>query len=159
MSVNANHPELKSGEIAGVAFRVLKTFNDNRGFFREALRLDDPTIDAPLNSAWPHRLQVGQVLDWQIDHDRTGWWYVPSGRVVFSLYDARPDSATTGTLMQIELDEVENARVVRIPAGVAYSSQALAATHLVQFSARVPNAQPVQILAADHPARRLNFGN
>lgn len=154
---NRPYPDLQPGTIDGVIFRELKTVGDNRGFFREVLRRDNPQVDAELDSALPQILQAGAVLEWTVDAERTQWWYVPVGTLQVKLCDTRPDSATFGYIMEFKLDEVDATQVVKIPAGIAFTFRAEKVTHLVQFAARVAtNSQP-QLLAAEHPAQQYRL--
>lgn len=154
---NRPYPELQPGAIDGVVFRELKTVGDNRGFFREVLRRDNPQIDAELDSALPHILQAGVVLEWTVDFERTHWWYVPVGTLQIRLCDNRAESATFGYIMEFKLDELDAAQVVKIPTGIAFTCRAEKVTQLVEFAARIAtNSQP-QLLAAEHAAQQFRL--
>jgi dTDP-4-dehydrorhamnose 3,5-epimerase len=95
---------------------------DNRGFFREAFRLDEveAAVKRPLNFV-------------QLNHSRSsrdtlrglhaeGWdklVYVPAGEVSTALADVRPDSPTFGHVDTYRLG-AESPLAVFIPAGIAH---------------------------------------
>jgi dTDP-4-dehydrorhamnose 3,5-epimerase len=113
---------LRPGRLTGVWVQEHQTFGDERGFFREAFRLED------LEAAVGQRLQFVQM-----NHSRSlhgalrglhaeGWEklvYVAHGEVFIALADIRPASPSFG---QIETFDVGGDRSLGlfIPRGVAH---------------------------------------
>lgn len=106
--------------IEGVELKPLTTHADERGFFRELIRVTDPIFRDGFGQ-WSHtKTYVGAAKAWHFHQRQTDWWYVPIGTLRVALYDARPDSPTHGQLDEFLLGEVHGAQVLKIPPGVAH---------------------------------------
>ncbi len=71
--------------IKDVVVRELKTYNDERGFFRELIR-DNDDFFAESFGQWSHSLMFdGVIKAWHLHRIQTDWWYVVGGvlRVVW----------------------------------------------------------------------------
>jgi len=91
--------------IAGVELKELITHVDDRGFFREILRVTDP-IFAEGFAQWSHSLMYpGVIKAWHIHWKQTDWWYVASGTLKVALHDLRPDSPTYRRTMELYLGD------------------------------------------------------
>lgn len=114
-------------QIYGVQIKELRSFPDDRGFFREVIRVTDPFFEPSQNFAqWSHS-KMGQntVKAWHFHHLQTDWWYCPLGLIQTVLFDLREESPTYRAKMEIwmgekELDSRVQDVVVRIPPGVAH---------------------------------------
>lgn len=111
--------------IDGVEIKKLVTYPDQRGFFREVIRVTDPFF-AEGFAQWSHtKSYQGVVKAWHIHKYQVDWWYVALGRVKVALYDTRPESPTHGQLQELLLgDEVEPG-VLKVPPGVAHGYKVL----------------------------------
>jgi dTDP-4-dehydrorhamnose 3,5-epimerase len=112
----------RPGLLTGVWAFERRTFPDNRGFFREAFRLDE--VEAAVKR---------QLRFVQMNHSRSSQntlrglhaenWdklvYVSAGEVFTALADIRPDSPTFGQVETFHFTP-ESALAVFIPAGVAH---------------------------------------
>jgi dTDP-4-dehydrorhamnose 3,5-epimerase len=118
----ANSPE---SCIEGVCFKQLRTFPDDRGFFRELVRHNDPFF-AEGFAQWSHsRMAFNTVKAWHFHHKQIDWWYLADGVTHTALYDNREESPTYQRKMEFmmgedSLDERALATVVRIPQGVLH---------------------------------------
>jgi dTDP-4-dehydrorhamnose 3,5-epimerase len=111
--------------IAGVEIKELVTHPDERGFFREVIRVTDDFFKEGFGQ-WSHTIAYpGVVKAWHVHHTQTDWWYVALGSVKMALYDTRPDSPTYRELMEMLLGELYGAKVVKIPPGVAHGYRVL----------------------------------
>ncbi len=116
--------------IAGVNFKAIQSFADDRGFFRELIRSSDPFFSAGFGQ-WSHsRMCRDTVKAWHFHHLQTDWWYVPSGLVHVVLFDNRPESPTLKRKIDFLLgDKSLDARtleaVVEIPPGVLHGCRVL----------------------------------
>ena len=111
--------------IDGVEFKELTTYHDERGFFREILRVSDP-IMAEGFAQWSHTMShVGTAKGWHIHQRQVDWWYLAVGTIKVGLYDARLDSPTNGKLMEFLMGEGHGPKVVKIPPGVAHGYRVL----------------------------------
>ncbi len=111
--------------IDGVILKDLVTHVDERGFFREIIRLTDDFFAEGFGQ-WSHSLMYQSVVKaWHIHQVQTDWWYVGDGVLKVALHDARPDSATFRETMEIMMGDNQQARVLRIPPGVAHGCKCI----------------------------------
>ena len=111
--------------IDGVAFKELETHLDERGFFREIIRVNDDFFEEGFGQ-WSHSLMfAGVIKAWHIHKKQTDWWYVSTGVLTVVLYDKRPESSTYRQIMEIMLGDYHDARVLKIPPGVAHGCKCM----------------------------------
>lgn len=123
-------------EINGVELKSLVTHPDERGYFREVIRVTDDIFGegfAQLSHSYMH---TGVAKAWHIHKTQVDWWYVPAGALKVALYDAREGSATHGQLQELFLGEHYAAQALKIPPGVAHGCRALAPTHLLYVTSQ-----------------------
>ena len=129
--------------IQGVEIKELKTNSDQRGFFREVIRVSDPFFQSsdsktgsPENSnigqnssfgQWSHsKMEKDVVKAWHYHHVQIDWWYVAIGTLEVVLFDNREESPTYKNKMNFYMGEsstlTPNARdiCVKIPPGVLH---------------------------------------
>lgn len=106
--------------IDGVQFKELVTYSDERGFFREVIRAGDDVLAEGFGQ-WSHSLMFNGVIKaWHFHNLQTDCWYVLSGVLRVGLCDLRPASATYRQTMDFLMGDLQPARVLRIPPGVAH---------------------------------------
>ncbi|HET6385005.1 MAG TPA: dTDP-4-dehydrorhamnose 3,5-epimerase family protein [Armatimonadota bacterium] len=139
--------------IDGVAVKELVTHADERGFFREIIRVSDD-IFAEGFGQWSHSLMhQGVIKAWHIHQKQVDWWYVASGVLRLALYDARPESPSYRGKMEIILGEHQPARLVRVPPGVAHGCKCLSGpVNLFYITSRVYDAADEGRIPFDDPA-------
>jgi dTDP-4-dehydrorhamnose 3,5-epimerase len=82
--------------IQGVELKSLVTYPDERGFFRELIRVNDPIFQEGFGQ-WSHTLTYQDASKaWHIHQKQTDWWYVAIGAIKAAMYDTRADSPTRG---------------------------------------------------------------
>ena len=109
-----------SSMIEGVVVRNLKTHSDERGYFRELIRVTDDFFAEGFGQ-WSHSLMFNGVIKaWHLHRIQTDWWYVVSGVLRVGLCDMRPDSPTYKTVEDFLMGDLQAAQVVKIPPGVAH---------------------------------------
>ena len=126
--------------ISGVILRDLVTHADERGFFREIIRVTDDFFAEGFGQ-WSHSLMyVGVAKAWHIHKVQVDWWYVGSGVLKVALHDTRPDSTTYRETMEFLMGDNQPARVLRIPPGVAHGCKCLSGpAHLFYITSGVYN--------------------
>jgi len=124
-------------DIHDVRIHALKDHPDERGFFREIIRVDDDFFPEGF-SQWSHsKMKKNVVKAWHFHHRQVDWWYIPVGRAQVVLYDLREESRTFRERMVFPLGEDAPPAVVRIPPGVAHGCQSLQdGTHLFYITSR-----------------------
>ena len=111
--------------IDGVITKELKTYPDERGFFREIIRVTDDFFAEGFGQ-WSHSLMYqGVVKAWHIHKRQIDWWYVACGVLKVVLHDTRSDSPTYRETMELLMGDQQPARVLRIPPGVAHGCKCL----------------------------------
>ncbi len=138
--------------IEGVQVTHLSTHPDERGFFREILRLGAP-VGADGIAQFSHSLlHYGVIKAWHIHPSQVDWWYVPIGALKVALHDLRDDSPTKGVTTELMLGEHYGAQVLKIPAGVAHGCAALVGpTHLFLVSSKAHDPREEARIAHDDP--------
>jgi len=111
--------------IDGVALKNLKTHRDERGFFREIIRVTDDAFQEGFGQ-WSHSLMYpGVVKAWHIHKKQTDWWYVGTGVLKVVLYDKRSESSTYRQTMEVMLGDGDQPSILKIPPGVAHGCKCL----------------------------------
>lgn len=147
--------KLEENLIPGVEFKELKTFADDRGFFREIIRSTDEffKVDsdssnfAPSNFAqWSHsKMARNTVKAWHYHHLQVDWWYVPIGTIHTVLFDNREESPTYRRKLEFRLGEGDSipltmTAVVKIPQGVLHGLKVLSdIAHLFYITSKTYN--------------------
>lgn len=111
--------------IDGVIFKELVTHCDERGFFREIVRVTDDFFGEGFGQ-WSHSVMFqGTAKAWHIHAKQVDWWYVFGGVLKVALFDKRDQSPTQGELMEFRMGDHQPARIVKIPPGVAHGCRCL----------------------------------
>lgn len=124
--------------IDGVILKDLVTHTDERGFFREIIRVTDDFFSEGFGQ-WSHSLMYqGVAKAWHIHKKQIDWWYVGSGVLKVALHDKRTDSPTFGETMTLLMGDNQSAKVLRVPAGVAHGCKCISGpAHLFYVTSNV----------------------
>lgn len=138
--------------IDGIVIKELKTFNDERGWFREIIRTTDDFF-APGFGQWSHSMMFdGVVKAWHVHEVQTDWWYVVGGVLRVGLADVRPDSPTRGEKMDFLMGDWQPARVLTIPPGVAHGCKVVQGpANLLYVTSHTYNPDDEGRIAHDDP--------
>lgn len=139
--------------IDGVVLTELKTFNDDRGFFRELLRSTDGWFQEGFGQ-WSHSLMFdGVIKAWHFHNIQTDWWYVVSGVLRVGLCDLREEAATYRQTMDFLMGDLQPPRVLKIPPGVAHGCKTVQGpVHLFYLTSHVYNPHDEIRMAYDDPS-------
>jgi len=111
--------------IDGVVIKNLVTHNDDRGFFREIIRVTDDFFAAGFGQ-WSHSTMFNGVLKaWHFHKIQTDFWYVCSGVLRVGLCDVREESPTYKQTMDFFMGDLQPACVIKIPPGVAHGCKVI----------------------------------
>jgi len=106
--------------IEDVTIRELKTHADERGFFRELIRITDDFFAEGFGQ-WSHSLMFdGVIKAWHLHRIQTDWWYVVSGVLRVGLCDMRSNSPTYKAVMDFLMGDLQATRIIKVPPGVAH---------------------------------------
>lgn len=124
--------------IEGIIIKELITHVDERGYFREIIRVTDD-IFAEGFGQWSHSLMyTGVAKAWHIHRIQIDWWYVPVGVLRVALHDTRPESPTYRETMEFVMGENQPSKIIRIPPGVAHGCKCLSGpAHLFYITSRI----------------------
>jgi dTDP-4-dehydrorhamnose 3,5-epimerase len=138
--------------IEGVEIKDLVTHPDERGFFREILRVTDPIFPEGFGQ-WSHSLMfTGVAKAWHIHKVQIDWWYVGGGVLKVALHDTRPASKTFRKTMELLMGDNQPAGLLRIPPGVAHGCKCLdGPAHLFYITSRIYNPEDEGRIPHDDP--------
>jgi dTDP-4-dehydrorhamnose 3,5-epimerase len=124
--------------IEGVELKKLRTFPDERGYFREIIRVTDNFFREGFGQLSHACMYPGVAKAWHVHPTQIDWWYVPVGNLKVVLADIREQSPTYREQMEIFLGQNYEAQAIRIPSGVAHGCRALGdMTHLIYVTSSV----------------------
>lgn len=131
METASVQPPVKDS-ILGYEAKLLKSHGDQRGFFREIVRVTEPVFAEGTFAQWSHsKMQKNVVKAWHYHHVQYDWWYVPFGKVQTVLFDNRPESPTYKKKLVLLMGETAKYGsgvfevLVRIPPGVLHGCKVL----------------------------------
>jgi len=126
--------------IEGIVLKELETFNDDRGFFREIIRSTDDSFSEGFGQ-WSHSLMFdGVIKAWHFHRIQTDWWYIVSGVLRVGLCDLREASGTYKKTMDFLMGDLQPARVLKIPPGIAHGCKTVQGPmHLFYLTSHVYN--------------------
>ena len=129
-------------EIEGVVLESLVTHVDQRGFFREIIRVTDDFFEEGFGQ-WSHSLMYpGVIKAWHIHNKQTDWWYVCTGVLKVVLYDKRAESSTYRQSMEMLLGDRHEASVLKIPPGVAHGCKCISGpANLLYVTSQIYNPE------------------
>jgi dTDP-4-dehydrorhamnose 3,5-epimerase len=138
--------------IDGVETKELVTHLDERGYFREILRVTD-TIFPEGFGQWSHSLMyTGVAKAWHIHKIQIDWWYVGSGVLKVALHDTRASSRTYRQTMELLMGDNQPPIALRIPPGVAHGCKCLKGpAHLFYIISHVYNPEDEGRIPHDDP--------
>lgn len=85
--------------IEGVVRKELVTHRDERGFFREVIRVTDAFFVDGFGQLSHSLVMAGVLKAWHAHRRQTQWNYVVSGMTAVALHDTRTNSPTFGETM------------------------------------------------------------
>jgi dTDP-4-dehydrorhamnose 3,5-epimerase len=138
--------------INGVEIKELKTFNDDRGFFRELIRSTDGFFREGFGQ-WSHSLMFdGVIKAWHFHRIQTDWWYIVSGVLRVGLCDLREESGTYKKTMDFLMGDLQPARVLKIPPGIAHGCKTVQGlVHLFYLTSHVYDPDDEYRIPYDDP--------
>lgn len=138
--------------IDGVAVKDLVTFTDDRGVFRELIRVTDAFFAEGFGQLSHAIVYPGVAKAWHIHQIQVDWFHVLSGVMKVALHDTRPDSPTYRETMEMILGDHQPAQVVRVPQRVAHGYKCLAGpAHVLYVTSTVYDAADEGRIPHDDP--------
>jgi len=138
--------------IEGVLIKELVTHVDERGFFREIIRVTDDLFREGFGQWSCSLMYTGVVKAWHIHKVQVDWWYVTSGVLKVVLHDMRPESPTYRETMDFMMGDNQPSVVLRIPPGVAHGCKVVSGpAQLFYITSHVYNPVDEGRIAHDDP--------
>ena len=106
--------------IEGVIIKELVTHADERGFFREIIRVSDDFFAAGFGQLSHALVYPGVIKAWHAHRQQTQWTYVACGLLKVVLHDGRSQSPTYRQKMEFLVGDNQPARIYCLPPGVAH---------------------------------------
>lgn len=110
--------------IEGVKVKKLVKHCDDRGFFAELVRDDEPELLTRFGQASCSMSYPGVIKAFHYHEKQDDLWFFPSGNAQVVLYDLREGSSTKGETDVYYMGE-ENPIILLIPKGVAHGYRVL----------------------------------
>ncbi len=128
--------------IDGVIIKELTTHSDERGFFREIIRVTDEFFQEGFGQ-WSHSKMFRDVIKaWHIHQKQSDWWYVSAGAIKVVLHDLRKDSPTYQQTQELLMGDGYGEKVLKIPPGVAHGCKVLSGeAHLFYITSNTYDPQ------------------
>jgi dTDP-4-dehydrorhamnose 3,5-epimerase len=106
--------------IEGVEIFEIVSHKDNRGFFREILKLNNPFAMEGIAQVSHSLVYTGVIKAWHAHKIQTQWNYVLNGLILVALHDLRENSKSFGKTNTFLTGDNYNASVYKFPPGVAH---------------------------------------
>lgn len=110
--------------IEGVRTKTIKKHCDDRGFFAELIRDDEPELLSHFGQASWSMSYPGVIKAFHYHEKQDDLWFFPAGNAQVVLYDLRESSPTKGETSVFYMGE-ENPIMLLIPKGVAHGYRVL----------------------------------
>ena len=137
--------------IDGVIIKELVTHSDERGFFREIIRVTDDFFKKGFGQLSHSLVYPGVIKAWHAHKFQEQWNYVVVGLLKVVLYDLRPDSPTFREKTEFFAGDNQLAQVYYFPAGVLHGYKCInGPMHIIYVTSGVYDlADEVRILHDD----------
>lgn len=139
--------------IEDVELKSLITHNDERGFFREVLRITDGIISSQGFAQWSwSQMHQGVTKAFHIHYVQYDFWLCPFGVIKAVLHDLRLGSDTMGLTNEFMMGDGYDPMVLKIPPGVAHGLKVIQGpAHLFYVTSRVYDPKDEGRIPHDDP--------
>lgn len=139
--------------INDIVLKDLVTHADERGFFREIIRVTDGFFAEGFGQLSHSLMYTGVAKTWHIHKVQVDWWYVATGVLKVVLHDLRKDSVTHGETMELLMGDNQPARVLKVPPGVAHGCKVVSSpVHLFYVTSHTYDPSDEGRIAHDDPS-------
>jgi dTDP-4-dehydrorhamnose 3,5-epimerase len=124
--------------IADVIIKHLVTHLDERGFFREIIRVTDDFFREGFGQLSHSLVYPGVIKAWHAHKIQGQWNYVVCGLIKVALHDSRPDSPTFRETMEFFAGDNQSAQVYYFPPGVLHGYKCISGPmHIIYVTSGV----------------------
>lgn len=142
-------------QIDGVVITPLKTFPDDRGYFREISRIGDTQLKncAQISATLSY---PGVIKAFHYHNKQDDLWYCASGNILAVMYDRREDSPTYQQTQTVPLGDHAPGTLF-IPHGVVHGYKVLGNVHALVIYSTSHIYDPEDELRIAHDDAQINF--
>jgi dTDP-4-dehydrorhamnose 3,5-epimerase len=131
---------MQKAMIKGVVLKDLVTHTDERGFFREIIRVTEDFFAAGFGQLSHSLVYPGVIKAWHAHRQQTQWTYVACGLFKVALHDGRSESPAYRQTMEFLASDNQPARVYCFPPGVMHGYCCISGpAHVVYVTSGVYN--------------------
>jgi dTDP-4-dehydrorhamnose 3,5-epimerase len=139
--------------IEGVVFKELITHVDERGFFRELIRVTDDFFAEGFGQLSHSLVYPGVVKAWHAHKTQVQWTYVICGLLKVALHDYRPKSPSYRETMEFLSGDNQPVCVYCFPPGVAHGYKCIhGPAYVLYVTSSVYDPEDEIRIAHDDPA-------
>lgn len=139
--------------IHGVKFKDLVTHADERGFFREIIRVTDDLFFEGFGQLSHSLVHAGVIKAWHAHRQQTQWNYVAAGLIRVALHDTRATSPTYRETMEFLIGDHQPVRAYAFPPGVAHGYRCVhGPMHIIYITSGTYDPSDEVRLPYDDPA-------
>ena len=139
--------------IDGVAIKELSTHADERGFFREIIRVTDESFTAGFGQLSHSLVYPGVIKAWHAHRQQTQWTYIARGLLKVALHDGRSESPTYRQTMEFLFGDNQPAQVYCFPPGVAHGYRCIdGPAHVIYVTSGVYDLSDEVRMSHDDPS-------
>lgn len=91
--------------IKGIVIKFIKSYRDNRGFFREIFKLTDKYTNKKFNQISHSEIKRGVVKGWHVHKKQYQWNYLLKGKIKVYLKDLRKESKTFNKIVNFKISD------------------------------------------------------
>jgi dTDP-4-dehydrorhamnose 3,5-epimerase len=144
--------------IEGVVVKELVTHADERGFFREILRVTDDMSLAGFGQLSHSLVHPGVIKAWHGHTLQTQWTYVAAGLLKVVLYDGRSESPTFRQRAEFLVGIDQHEKVYCFPPGVLHGYRCVdGPAHVIYVTSGVYDLSDEIRLPTDDPSIGYDF--
>jgi dTDP-4-dehydrorhamnose 3,5-epimerase len=136
--------------INGVKIHKLTTHSDNRGFFREVLKINEDCNINDIGQISHSYVKKGVIKAWHVHKEQSQWNYVVCGLIQVVLFDLRRESTTYKQKMELFAGEANSIVAYYFPPLVAHGYKCLKdPLHIIYLTSGVYNPKEEYKLPPD----------
>lgn len=139
--------------IEGVIIKELVTHADERGFFREIVRVNDDFFTEGFGQLSHSLVYPGVIKAWHAHKVQAQWTYVACGLLKVALHDCRPESPSHRETVEFLAGDNQTACIYRLPPGVAHGYRCIyGPAHVFYVTSGVYDLFDEERIPHDNPA-------
>lgn len=142
--------------IEGVEFKNMVTYPDERGFFRELIRVTDDFAFEGIKQISHSLVYTGVIKAWHAHKEQTQWNYIVNGLIRVALHDLRESSVTYRNTMTFLCGDNHEKNIYKFPSGVAHGYKCISGPmNIIYFTSGIYDIE--EEIRIQHNDESINF--